>query len=171
MSKIISEAIEIFHDLKKVIIIGAVAVMMHTNKSRTSFDVDVAVAGEISRDSLIDNGYMPIEGKRDSWNTPRGGKVDLFRNDVSDIPIKTIIESAVELSINSNKIKVACIEVLIVAKYRAFNSAYRPNDKDDLQTIARKKFKEIRWDFLHKLTKDEFEYNQIKTAMDGFQRF
>ena len=172
MSKIVSEAIEIFNDLKDVVIIGAVAVMLHTKKSRTSFDVDVAVAGEISREDLLDKGYIPISGKRDSWNTPRGGKVDLFRDDVSGIPIETIIKTAVDLTSNSkNTVKVAALEALIVAKYRSFNSTYRPNDKNDLQIIARRKFNEINWNLLRKLTLEQFEYEEIKKAMTAFQNY
>lgn len=172
MSNVVSEAIEIFNDLKDVIMIGAIAVILHTKKSRTTFDVDVAVAGEISDDFMISKGYIPIQGKRDSWDTPRRGKVDLFREDVSGIPIQTIIKTAVDLPANSkNIIKVACIEVLIVSKYRAFNSQYRPYDKADLQIIARKKFKEIDWGLVKKITKNQLEYDEIKKAMTSFQRF
>ena len=171
MSKIISEAIEIFHDLKDVVVIGAVAVMLHTKKARTSFDVDVAVTGEISDDFLGNLGYIRIAGKRDSWNTPRGGKVDLFRKDVSGIPVTIVTKSAVELTANSQKIKAASIEVLIVSKYRAFNSQNRPGDLNDLHIIARKKFDDIRWDFLRKLTKNDVEYKEIEKVMRGYRGF
>lgn len=172
MSNVVSEAIEIFNDLKDVIMIGAVAVMLHTKKTRMSFDVDVAVAGEITDEFMISKGYIPIQGRRDSWDTPRHGKVDLFREDVSGIPIQTIIKTAVDLPANSkNIVKVACVEAIIVSKYRAFNSQYRPNDKADLQTIARRKFKEIDWNMVKKLTKNQLEYDEIKKAMTSFQRF
>ncbi len=173
MVNIINEAIEIFNDLVNVIIIGAVAVMIHTKKTRTSFDVDVAVAGEITHDFLIDKGYIPVEGKRDSWSTPRGSKVDFFREDVSDIPIKKIIDTAVKLKVNSkNEVKVASIEVLIVAKFRAFNSvANRAQDMNDLQIIARKKFKEIDWKLVRQLSKSDLEYDEIRKAMTAFQNY
>ena len=57
MNELISEAIEISSELPKVIVVGAVAVMLHTKRNRTSNDVDIGIAGTISRDEMIDLNY------------------------------------------------------------------------------------------------------------------
>lgn len=129
MLDIIGEAYAISNDLKDVVMVGAVAVMLQTNRSRTSHDIDVALTMDTSREDLIGLGYTPVEGKRDSWDSPRGIKVDIYRNDVSGIPVSEIVRTATILNKGTKKeVKVACLEFLIIAKYRSFNSSNRPND-------------------------------------------
>ena len=91
------EAYAISKDLKDVVMVGAVAVMLQTKRSRTSYDIDVALAADITHDDLIELGYIPIEGKRDSWYSPRIVKVDIYRNDVSGIPVSTIVKMLTNL--------------------------------------------------------------------------
>ena len=57
MDELISEAIEISSELPRVIVVGAVAVILYTKRNRTSNDVDIGIAGTISRDEMIDLNY------------------------------------------------------------------------------------------------------------------
>jgi len=159
---IIGESYAITKDLKDVVMVGAVAVMLQTKRARTSFDIDVALATDITHDDLIELGYISIEGKRDSWYSPRNIKVDIYRKDVSDIPVSTIVKTATLLNENTKKeVKVACLEVMIIAKYRSFNSSDRPNDRADLKTIVEKCLKKIDWNRLEKICKNQLEYDEI----------
>ena len=164
---IIGEAYAITKDLKDVVIVGAVAVMLQTGRSRTSHDIDVALATDISREKLIGLGYIPVEGKRDSWTSPRGIKVDMYRKDVSEIPVSEIVKTATILNEGTKKeVKVASLEVMILSKYRSFNSSDRPNDKADLNTIVKKCLKKVDWNRLETICNGELEYNEI-TKMLG----
>lgn len=57
MDELISEAIEISSELPRVIVVGAVAVILYTKRNRASNDVDIGIAGTISRDEMIDLNY------------------------------------------------------------------------------------------------------------------
>lgn len=166
MNPLVREAIEIAHDLGNVVVIGAVAVMVHTDKGRQSADVDIAMITQLSREEMISKEYFPIPDKRDSWYSPRKIKVDIFRKDVSGIPVETVINTAkpIEVDNHGTILKVASIEVLIVAKYRAFNQRKSGADESDLRMIAKRKFKEIDWDLLKNIT-TETEFADIKRTM------
>lgn len=171
MFDIIGEAYVISKELKDVIMVGAVAVMLQTKRSRTSHDIDVALATDISRDDLIGLGYIPVKDKRDSWDSPRHIKVDIYRKDVSGIPVSEIVKTATILNENTNKeVKVACLEVLIIAKYRAFNSSHRPNDREDIHTIVRKCLKNIDWNRLENLCENQLEYSQITKMLANLRK-
>jgi len=171
LSNIISEAYAISKDLKDVVMVGAVAVMLQTKRSRTSYDIDVALATDISHDTLIGLGYIPVKGKRDSWDSPRGVKVDIYRNDVSGIPVSEILETCTVLNEKTSKeVKVACLEVLIIAKYRAFNSSDRPNDREDLKTIVKKCLNKIDWNRLERLCSTQLEYNEITKMLGNLKK-
>lgn len=144
MSDIIGEACAIAKELKDAVIIGAVAVMLHTKRSRTSNDVDIVLVTDISHDDLIELGYIPVKRKRDSWYSPRGIKVDIYRENVSGIPISDIEKDKIVFNADTNKeIKCASLEFLILAKYRSFNASYRPNDREDLKAMLRNASKKL----------------------------
>ena len=125
MSDIINEAYSISKELKDVVMIGAVAVMLHTKRSRTSHDVDVVLVTDVSHDDLIELGYIPIERKRDLRYWPRGIKVDIYRGDVNGIPISDIEKTRIIFNANtSKKVRCASLEFLILAKYRSFNASF-----------------------------------------------
>lgn len=171
MLDIIGEAYAITKELKNVVMVGAVAVMLQTGRSRTSHDIDVALAADISREDLIELGYFPIEGKRDSWDSPRGIKVDIYREDVSGIPVSEIVKNATLLNEGTKKeVKVASIEFLIIAKFRSFNSTNRPNDRDDLHTIVKKCLKKIKWAKLESLCNSELEYDEITKMLGSLKK-
>jgi predicted rRNA methylase YqxC with S4 and FtsJ domains len=51
--------------------------------------------------------------------SPRNFKVDIFTIDVSSISIEKVYDAAREVWLRNDKIKVAALEVLLVAKLRA----------------------------------------------------
>ena len=169
MNPLVREAVEIANDLGQIIVVGAVAVMIHTQRGRQSADIDIAIAIKLSDDEMVLKKYIPIRGKRDSWDSPRGVKIDIFRRDVSGIPVETIAKTAKNIVVDKNgtKVKTASLEVLIATKYRAFNRRKSLGDESDLRTIAKRKFKEIDWDLLGQIT-TETEFADIKRAITAY---
>ena len=171
MNELISEAIEISSELPKVIVVGAVAVMLHTKRNRASNDVDIGMAGTISRDEMIALRYHPIE-KTDSWYSPRGIKIDVYREDVSGIPVSQLEKTAIKFNLGKNKIIcAACVEALIIMKYRAYSDRDTPNYQDDLELLIHKKSKTIDWEILKKLCYNLMEFELIKQIILQYQQF
>ena len=166
MNPLVREAIDITKDIGDVIFIGAVAIMLHTKMGRPSADLDIVLATELSDEDLAEKKYIKLADKRDSWQTPRLFKVDIFRKDVSKIPIKSVIDTSKIIQVDShNTLRVASLECLIVAK----NRAKRPQDLEDLRLLAKKKFNEIEWDVLKSISKTEMEFNGIKSTMTFYR--
>ena len=158
-------------DLKDVVMIGAVAVMLQTKRSRTSNDIDVALVADMPRDDLIGLGYIPIKEKKDSWYSPRGIKVDIYREDVNGIPVSDIARTAIIFDANTNKeVRCASLEFLILAKYRSFNASTRPNDREDLKTIVERCIKKVDWDGLEAFCKDGLEYKEITKMLGNLKK-
>lgn len=66
-------------------------------------------------------------------------------------------------------IKAASIEVLVVSKFRA--AAKRQGaDNTDIRTLTYKKYKDIDWNILKLLTRNEIEFQTIKNQMDALYR-
>ncbi len=165
MNPLVREAIDITKDIGDVIFIGAVAIMLHTNQGRSSADLDIALSTTISDEELEQKKYIRHTDKRDSWYTPRGYKIDIFRKDVSKIPMNLVVETSKIVPVDSkNKVRVAGLECLIVAKSRA----NRPIDREDLRLLAKRKFEEINWDVLKSMTKLDIEFTTIKSTMNFY---
>jgi hypothetical protein len=168
INQIINEAAQITNELGNIAFVGAVALYFYTkNKSRTTSDLDFAAASSLSDDYLEEKGYPKrYEHGKPTTRTPRGFKIDVYRKDVGDIPVQDIIDTAKSVSVGKNKgrgtIKIASLEVLIVAKHRS------PRDQDhaDLYDIAKTKFSEIDWQSLHSLTTSDVEFQSIKATMN-----
>ena len=165
MNPLVREAVEITQDLGDVIFIGAVAIMLHTKTGRPSSDLDIALTTELLDTTLENKGYLRFQEKRDSWQTPRHFKIDIYRKDVSKIPIKLVIETSVRVKVDSSSVRVAGLETLIVAKMRAG----RPQDGEDLRLLARKKFNEINWKVIESMASSEGEFGNIKTTMNFYR--
>lgn len=162
MKPLVREAVEITKDIGSVVLIGAAAVILHTKIGRSSDDLDFALTTELSDDALLDKGYIKIRDKRDSWHTPRHFKVDFFRKDVGEIPIKSILDMSTIIQVDSkNTLRVISLECLIVAKHRADRSS----DREDLRLLAKKGFNEINWDIIKSLAKSDIEFGRIKSDM------
>lgn len=145
MHSLLQEALRISNEISGAVFIGAVGVLAHTGYQRESQDLDFAILF-LSEKTLLAKGYKTIrEGRKDVTRTPRRYKIDIYKDDVNGIPVKKVIDTAEVIPLGRNKsIKVAAIEILIFAKYKAG----RPQDRDDLYQISQKKYNHIRWDFL-----------------------
>ncbi|HEU5488472.1 MAG TPA: nucleotidyltransferase [Candidatus Nitrosotalea sp.] len=156
------EAVEIANDIGNVVLIGAAAVMLHAKVGRSSEDLDFALTTELSHEALLDKGYIKFRDKRDTWQTPRYFKVDFFRKDVGEIPIRSILNMSTIIPVDSkNTLRVISLECLIVAKSRA----NRPTDREDLRLLAKKKFDDIDWDVIKSISKSAMEFEAMKRNM------
>lgn len=61
MNPYIEEAVLITQDLGEVTFVGAVAVFLHTQKSRESQDLDFVVAEQITREEFLNLNYRFVE--------------------------------------------------------------------------------------------------------------
>ncbi|MHB8545777.1 MAG: DUF6036 family nucleotidyltransferase [Nitrosotalea sp.] len=162
MNPLVREAVEVAKDIGDVVLVGAAAVMLHTREGRSSEDLDFALTSELSVDILLDKGYIKLRDKRDSWQTPRHFKIDFFRKDVGEIPIKSILDTSIIIQVDTkNTLKVISLECLIVAKSRAD----RPTDREDLRLLAKKRFNEIDWDIIKSISKSDMEFESVKRNM------
>ena len=139
---LLREAVRITHELREVVFVGALAIFAHIGTHRRTLDIDIALASSITEEELEKLGYhlWPESGK-EVRRTPHGVKVDIYRNDVSGIPVAQIFETAVIKRVGSNEIKVMCLEALLIAKQRAG----RPQDIADVQELCRRKGRSIEW--------------------------
>jgi hypothetical protein len=140
--------------------------MLHTKKGRESRDLDFAVAIPLSNQFLEDRGYFVYKEKgKDVRRTPRGFKIDIYSRDLNGIPVETIAKTAVEILVNRKKnwtVKASSLEVLLISKHRAG----RNQDTYDLKLLAQELFHDINWKTLKSLTRDETEFQAIKTALE-----
>lgn len=163
MKPLVREAIDISKELDGVVFIGAIAVYFHTKIMRESQDIDFAAIKPISNEELEEKGYKTLqEGKKQVTRTLRGIKIDIFRHDVSGIPINVIKDTSVEIQEGKSKIRVIGLEALLVAKQRA----QRDQDVEDIKELVRRKHKSINYEILRKITQSDVEYEQIMTAIN-----
>ena len=161
----IEEAEKITEELGDVVFVGAVAVMVQLRtKHRRTRDIDLAMVAKLSKEELEAKGYRTYyeKGKEITY-TPRNIKVDIFTKDVSRIPIETVYSTSVSFSGKNRTIKVACVEVLLIAKHRAA----RPQDIEDLQNLCKNKGKSINWTLLEEIA-ETTEMSEIKTVVNAF---
>lgn len=162
MNPLVREAVEIAKDIGYVVLVGAAAVILHTKEGRSSEDLDFALTTELSDETLLDKRYIKLRDKRDSWQTPRHFKVDFFRKDVGEIPIKSILDMSTIIQVDTkNTLRVISLECLIVAKSRADRST----DREDLRLLAKKRFHEIDWDVVKSISKSDMEFEAMKRNM------
>lgn len=168
MNPYIEEAVLITRDLGDATFVGAVAVFLHTGKSRESKDLDLVVAEQIARERFLDLNYRFInENGKERIYTPRNYKIDVYDSrDLNEIPLNRIIETRATIPIGKSKtVNAICLEGLIVVKYRA----KRDQDLADLSLIAMYCFKKIDWTLLRTFTKDDVEFRQIAETMKFYK--
>lgn len=173
MKDLVREAVLVSKELGDAIFVGAVAVYLHTGKTRESRDLDFAIASGLSKEQAIQKGGYTthIENGKKVTRTPRMIKVDIYDQDVSDIPVAVIADTAKSVQVDSKgtTLKVACIEALIVSKHRASRPA-RPQDNADLYELAHEEFDEIDWKLLATMTKSQHEFDSIRVAMQAMRK-
>lgn len=168
MNPYIEEAVLITKDLGDATFVGAVAVFLHTGKSRESKDLDLVVAEQIPREQFLDLNYRFInENGKERIYTPRNYKIDVYDSrDLNEVPLERIIETRATIPVGKNKtVNTICLEGLIVVKYRA----KRDQDLSDLSLIAMYCFKKIDWKLLHTFTKDDIEFRQIAETIKFYK--
>lgn len=169
MNPYIEEAVLITQDLGDVTFVGAVAVFLHTGKSRESKDLDLVVAKQITREQFLDLNYRFItENGKERIYTPRNYKIDVYdSHDLNEIPLDKIIETRATITVDKKQttVNAICLEGLIVEKYRA----KRDQDLSDLNLIAIYCFKKINWKLLHTFTKDDIEFRQITETIKFYK--
>lgn len=149
MDQLQRETIAITKELGNVVFIGAVAVLAHLGwKYRRTHDFDIAMAVKLEKEELEKRGYKTFrEGGKEVVRSPRGYKVDIYTEDVNEIPVRTVMTTAAEIPLKNEKIRVVAIEVLFVAKLRTA----RPQDMEDLRELCKKHGNSINWAFLREL--------------------
>lgn len=169
MNPYIEEAVLITKDLGDATFVGAVAVFLHTGKSRESNDLDLVVAEQITREHFLDLNYRFVnENGKERIYTSRNYKIDVYDSrDLNEIPLHRIIETRATIAVGKKNttVNVICLEGLIVAKYRA----KRDQDQADLSLIAMYCFKKIDWKLLQTFTKDDIEFRQIAESMKFYK--
>jgi len=98
----IEEAVLITQDLGDATFVGAVAVFLHTKKSRESQDLDFVVAEQITREEFISLKYRFInENGKEVTYTPRNYKIDVYDSrELNDIPLETIIATRATITVD-----------------------------------------------------------------------
>ena len=169
MNPYIEEAVLITKDLGDATFVGAVAVFLHTGKSRESKDLDLVVAEQITRKQFLDLKYKFInENGKEKTYTPRNYKIDVYDSrDLNEVPLNRIIETRTTITVDKKNtmVNAICLEGLIVVKYRA----KRDQDLSDLSLIAMYCFKKIDWKLLQTFTKNDIEFRQIAEAMKFYK--
>ena len=130
---------------------------------RESEDIDFAITKPITNEELDAKGYKTrLEGRKEITRTPRGIKIDIFRHDVSGIPMEIIKDTSIKVQEGKAKVRVIGLEALLVAKHRA----QRDQDIEDIRELVRRKHRQIDFDVLRQITKSDVEYAQIQTAIN-----
>ena len=165
MNQLQREAIAVTKELGDVVFVGAVAVLSYLGwKHRTTMDLDIAMATELTKEQLEHLGYRRFQERgKDVTYSPRGYRIDIYTRDVSDIPIETIYSTASEVVLRKYKIRVASLEVLLVAKLRAMRPS-RPQDKDDFNKLCERNGRSIDWKMLNAIA-TEIEASRIRESV------
>ena len=165
MNQLQREAIAITKELGDVVFVGAVAVLSYIGwRQRKTKDVDIAMVTKLTKEQLEQLGYRTFqEGGKNVVRSPRGYKVDIYTNDVSNISIKTVYGTAREVALTDYTIKVASLEVLLLAKLRAMRPS-RPQDREDFNKMCEKNGKSIDWEVLIEIA-SEIEVLRIRETV------
>lgn len=169
MNPYIEEAVLITQDLGDATFVGAVAVFLHTKKSRESQDLDFVVAEQITREEFLNLEYRFVEenGKERIY-TPRNYKIDVYDSrELNDISLQRIIETRATIPVDKKgtTVNTICLEGLIVTKHRA----NRDQDHEDLSLISMYCYRNIDWKILKTFTKNDLEFRQIAIDMKFYK--
>jgi len=165
----IEEAVLITQDFGDATFVGAVAVFLHTKKSRESQDLDFVVAEQITREEFLNLEYrFVVENGKEKTYTPRNYKIDVYDSrELNEIPLQRIIDTRATITVDKKgtTVNVICLEGLIVTKHRA----NRDQDHEDLSLIAMYCYRNIDWKILRTFTKNDLEFRQIVENMKFYK--
>lgn len=153
------EAVRITLELGRVVFVGALAVNHYTS-FRTTRDIDLVIAGPLDGERLREVGYIKKQGSGNSWYTPRGIQADFYTRDVGGIPVDWILKTAVPVQVGREKIRVICLEGLILAKHRAG----RPQDIADLRKLIINRSRKIKWEVMRQIG-TELELAEMRSVV------
>lgn len=158
-------AVRVAHDFKgQVVFVGAFAVVCHIGPYRQTRDIDLVLASPVTDEEFEEFGYRIFhEGGKKVIRSQEGVKIDVFTRDIGGIPVATIFETAVEKQLEAGRVRIICLEALLIAKMRAA----RPQDIADVQELCRRRGKSIRWNMLKSLA-TETEAAELKNVVLAF---
>lgn len=111
-------AADITKDLKEVVFVGAYAAIQY-GVARGTRDIDVALATPLTNKEFERLGYSVfVEGGKKVIRTRHGVKMDVYTKDVGDIPVRRLFETAVTVPAAASKVRIMCLEALLIAKMR-----------------------------------------------------
>ena len=153
------------HDFKgRVVFVGAFAVVCHIGPYRQTRDIDLVLASPMTDEEFEALGYRIFtEGGKKVIRTKEGVKIDVFTRDVGGIPVATIFETALEKQLETGKVRIICLEALLIAKMRAA----RPQDIADIQELCRRRGRSIRWNVVEPFA-TETEAAELKNVVIAF---
>lgn len=158
MNKLVNEAVKISKELGGVIFVGALATHMHTKSARDSQDLDFVTEKSIPDEELLSKGYYKSMTGKQPWFSPRGTKIDIYEGGIPGVSFEDIVKYSKEFTVKKDKIRVMGLEALIVAKHRAA----RDQDIEDLRNLAKNRLKDVDWDIIHAITKNDYKTKLIK---------
>ena len=159
-----SIALRVSQDLKRVVFVGAFAVICHIGPYRRTRDIDLALATPLSDEQFESLGYRVFqESGKKVIRTREGVKLDVYTRDVSRIPVPVVFETSIAKRVGSGEVKVMCLEALLIAKMRAS----RPQDIEDVQTLCRRLGKKIQWNTVDELA-TPLESSELKNIVSAF---
>ena len=161
MNRILIEALEISKEFESAVFVGAVAVILHADRKRKTFDLDFAVEEEIADDEYLDLGYVMDIHTRKKYS-PRGYKIDVYdRRGLNDIPHDYILDKAKTFCVRGGKLRAISLEGLIVSKFRSG----RHKDMMDIRRIVKNCGECIDWDEITFLAKHDVELAAIRKQL------
>ncbi len=148
----------------RVVFVGAFAVVCHIGPYRQTRDIDLVLASPVTDDKFEEFGYRIFsEGGKKVIRTKEGVKIDVFTRDVGGILAATIFETSLEKQLETGKVRIICLEALLIAKMRAA----RPQDVVDVQELCRRRGKSVRWNVVNSLA-TETEAAELKNVVSAF---
>ncbi len=164
----IEEAVLITRDLGDVTFVGAVAIFLHTKKSRESQDLDFVMVEQVNREKLLNLKYRFNENGKEKIYTSRNYKIDIYDSrELNDIPLRKIIDTRAIILVDKKgtTVNAICLEGLIVTKHRA----NRDQDHEDLSLISMYCYRNIDWKILKTFTENDLEFRQIVIDMKFYK--
>lgn len=125
----------------------------------------------MSEEELEQRGYLAHqEGGKKVLRSPRGVRVDIYTEDVSGIKVSEISKTAETKPVKrGRKIRIMCIEGLLLAKLRASRPS-RPQDAEDIRELCSYRREDIDWKICRELGAEEMEISRLREIVVSLKR-